>query len=90
MSSTSGRLLFKIGATPTTDFQVFLGEKDVTSLIPIKSLALHLDAETYQTTMDLTVYPKGVEILAGAVNVRVVPRASQRLLARLRRLLPWR
>ena len=55
-------LRFVIGPAPL-DLKVFLGDRDITSDVAIKSLNISMGDPYRMTTVELEVYPESVEVL---------------------------
>lgn len=70
----SEHLKIIVGPNPQDNFQVLLGDEDVTDKLLVRSMAFKMDFDTGATTVDLECYADGVEVIADAVNVNIVGR----------------
>jgi hypothetical protein len=86
----NNQLRIKIGPNINKDFQVFLGDEDVTEKLSVKSVEMKAGADDGLLHVTLDIYADGVEILTDEVVLRVEEWPLRRsFLERLRIRLGW-
>ena len=76
-------LHFKIGST-CQDWEVFLGDRDITSELMVRSLKFTMNADSGFTVVELEAYADSLDILPGDTHITHVemPPLSLRLQAK--------
>lgn len=66
------QLRIKIGPDVHKDFQIFLGEEDVTDKIAVESLSMDANANKGSLKVTMVVYADNIEIIPDDTTIRVV------------------
>lgn len=82
----NNQLRIKIGPLVNRDFQVFLGDEDVTEKLMVKAIDMHADAREGLVRVTLDVYADNVEIIPDELVLRTEewPPRRPSLLTRLK------
>lgn len=75
---TNKQLRIKIGPVINEDFQVFLGEEDITEKLCVTGVRMNADADSGLLSVTMDIFADCVEILPSEVVVRIEDKWPRR------------